>query len=192
MAGGNTEALYTTEDFRREVKVKDFIDRFIDVPRIKGYCRNCPRYCKVWSCPEHEFDPMLYWKIFDTFDIICRRINMPAELTDKTYSPEELEKVIDQVFFAERKNFASMLRGMEEEYSISLHAGFCDVCGKENCARREGKPCRFPKKRRYSVESLGGDVVKIADELFGIPLDWPGNGRLPKYFMLVGGLLKMK
>ena len=47
----------------------------------------------------------------------------------------------------------------------------------------------FPELIRYSVESLGGDVVKLLRDAFHVDILWAQNGRLPEYFMLVGGLL---
>ncbi len=180
---------YTTEDYRKDVDLKDFIKNCVDVERIKNFCKSCPRYCKVWSCPEHSFDPLLYWKTFSSFTLILRKIILPPELTGRVFTPEEQAYIYEKVFFAERKNFSNMLRGEETDKSISLHVGGCDLCGEANCARREGKPCRFPKKRRYSIESLGGDVVKTSELYFNMPLLWPKDGRLPEYLMLVGGLL---
>ena len=182
---------YTAEDIRKTADLEGFIKNYIDPPRINGYCRTCPKYCKVWSCPEHDFDPVQYWKVFSTLELWCRKITLDSFLTDKTWTPEELTRLIEVIFFGERKEMGKTLRSLETERSISLSAGHCDICGADNCARREGKPCRFPKERRYSIESLGGDVTKITEELFGLPLEWPGNGKLPKYFLLVGGILAM-
>ena len=53
-----------------------------------------------------------------------------------------------------------------------------------------GKPCVHPDEMRYSIESLGGDVVKTAAELLGTEIKWAASGELPEYFLLVGGLLE--
>jgi predicted metal-binding protein len=96
---------------------------------------------------------------------------------------------------AEVKNkITEELFAMEEEYpgSISLSAGSCSVCGPENCTRTDGKPCRYPEKMRYSIESIGGNVGKTVSKLLGIELEWIEEGKIPSYFVLVGGLLKKK
>ena len=84
------------------------------------------------------------------------------------------------------------LFAMEAEHpgSISLSAGSCSICGKENCTRPQGKPCRYPDKLRYSIESIGGNVGKTVHDFLGIPLEWIEAGQVPRYFVLVGGLLK--
>ena len=182
---------YDTMDFHKTLEVADFVKNCVDVERVKGYCKTCPNYCKVWSCPEHDFNPLLYWSLFHEMELYGRKIILAENLTERTFSSEEQLEILNQIFFKERKHFLDMLRGLETEKSISLHVGYCDLCGKDNCARKEGKPCRFPKKKRFSVESLGGDVVKAAELYFNIPLCWVSNGRLPEYFMLVGALLKI-
>ncbi len=183
--------VYEIEDKERDVELKGFIADCVDVERIKSYCKECPRYCKVWSCPEHDFDPFLYWKLFSGLRIYFRKLILPEELTCLSLSKEEQAKIIDAIFFKERKHFNDQLRALETPESISLHVGHCDVCGKENCARRIGKPCRFPKKKRYSMESLGADVMIVSEKYFGEKLQWTTPDKLPEFFSLVGGILQM-
>ena len=83
---------------------------------------------------------------------------------------------------------------LEERYpgSVSLSAGCCSLCRPEGCGRASGLACRYPQKMRYSIESLGGNVGLTVSKLMGIELEWVTEGRLPSYFVLVGGLLKRK
>ena len=73
----------------------------------------------------------------------------------------------------------------EEDYSWTY-----EYDGKGNCTRPEGKPCRYPEKMRYSIESIGGNVGKTVSKLLGIELEWIQDGKVPSYFVLCGGLLK--
>ena len=72
--------------------------------------------------------------------------------------------------------------------SISLSAGSCHRC-KNGCTRTQEKPCRFPEKMRYSIESLGGNVGLTIEKLMGIKLEWIEEGKLSHHFVLVCGLL---
>ena len=182
--------VYRVEEYETEAELAEFIGECVDVPRIRGYCMQCPRYCKVWSCPEHDFDPLLYWKLFSSLTLYLRKLILPKELTDMTLTREEQAMVVDAVFFRERKSFAGKLRALETDKSIPLHVGHCDLCGVDDCARKDGLPCRHPKLKRFSMESLGADVTKAAEKYFGETLQWNAPGKLPEYFMLVGGLLK--
>ena len=81
---------------------------------------------------------------------------------------------------------------LEKEFpgSVSLSAGSCGMCRGGGCTRPEGKPCRFPEKMRFSIESLGGNVGLTVSRLMGIELEWMEEGKMPSYFVLVGGLMK--
>ena len=82
-----------------------------------------------------------------------------------------------------------MEREKEFPESVSLSAGSCDLCKEEGCTRKDGKPCRYPDKLRYSIESLGGDVGRTVSKLMGYELEWVEEGKVPSYYVLVGGLL---
>ena len=60
------------------------------------------------------------------------------------------------------------MKEKEQPGSEGLLGGACDICGLGNCARQQGKPCRFPQYMRHNLESLGGDVMKIAKDFFDI------------------------
>lgn len=64
------------------------------------------------------------------------------------------------------------------------------MCKGEGCSRPLGEPCRRPGDMRYSIESIGGNVGLTVSKLMGIELEWVQEGKLPSYFVLVGGLLK--
>ena len=80
-------------------------------------------------------------------------------------------------------------RELQIDGSQSLSAGSCRICGYDNCARKNGEPCWFPDRLRYSIESLGGNVGLTCTKLLGLPLQWVEEGIVPDYFVLVGGLL---
>ena len=42
---------------------------------------------------------------------------------------------------------------------------------------------------RYSIESLGGEVDRAIEEIFGYEILYAHDGKLPKYLIFVGGLL---
>jgi len=59
-------------------------------------------------------------------------------------------------------------------------AGGCDVC--KDCAAKDNQPCRFPEKRRYSMEGSRMDIVKMSMK-FNMTYN-AGNHKLG-YFMMV-------
>ena len=174
--------MYTIERSEKTIKVKDYIENYVNVEEFLEYCKECKNYKAIWSCPSYDFAPEDYWNKYDEFLVIARKIIFGPNV-DVQRSFEIMHEVKDDMSLE--------LYEMEKEYpgSISLSAGSCSMC-KEGCTRTEGKSCRYPDLMRYSIESLGGNVGKTVSKLMGYELEWVEEGKLPSYFVLVGGLLK--
>ena len=91
-----------------------------------------------------------------------------------------------------KEDMSRELYEMEKQHpgSVSLSAGSCSMCREEGCTRSKGEPCRHPNLMRYSIESVGGNVGLTVSKLMGYELEWVEEGKVPSYFVLVGGLLK--
>ncbi|MBR5128978.1 MAG: DUF2284 domain-containing protein [Firmicutes bacterium] len=174
--------MYNIERSEKTIKVDEYIKGYVNVEEFLQYCKECKNYEAVWSCPSYNFNPEDYWKEYDEFLIVARKIIFGPDV-DVARSFEIMYEVKDDM--------SRELYELEKEYpgSISLSAGSCSMC-KEGCTRIEGLPCRYPDLMRYSIESLGGNVGKTVSKLMGYELEWVEEGKLPSYFVLVGGLLK--
>ncbi|MCJ7648379.1 MAG: DUF2284 domain-containing protein, partial [Candidatus Lokiarchaeota archaeon] len=55
-----------------------------------------------------------------------------------------------------------------------LWDGYCRICFKEgkNCTYDDGIPCRYPDKKRFSMEAVGIDVDKTVKNV-NIEIEWP-------------------
>lgn len=175
--------MYTLEKFEKRIPVEDYIRDYVNVQEFLDCCRKCPAFDKVWSCPGFDFEPEDYWRAYDSFYILGYKINFEGAVSEER-SLEILAEVKDKV--------SEELFEMESARpgSVSLSAGSCSVCGKGNCTKPLGRPCRYPEKMRHSIESLGGNVGKTVHDLLGIELEWIEEGKAPSYFVLVGGLLE--
>lgn len=175
--------MYSTEKFTKEIAVKDYIRDYVNVAEFLEYCKQCPNYGTVWSCPPYDFDAADFWTPYETFYITATKINF-APGTTLQESGEIMQEVKEQM--------SRELYELEERYpgSVSLSAGCCRLCRPDGCGRASGLSCRYPQKMRYSIESLGGNVGLTVSKLMGIELEWVTEGKLPSYFVLVGGLLK--
>lgn len=178
-----------TETKKLEVPVKEFTEGFVDFKRTEKLCSACPGYGKTWACPPYSFDPDEVWTKYGTLRLIVKIVGIPKEETEKLRSEKELAEAYEELIEPVRAELMDELYRMEAETpgSLALSAGGCGLCGE--CTRGSGAPCRFPDKMRWSVESLGGDVLKCLEEYFGIKVGWAENGRLPDKYHLVGGLL---
>lgn len=175
--------MYNLERFEKEISLPLYLEHYVNVEEFLQYCKACPNYNKLWSCPAYDFNPEDYWGRYRTLTILGYKINFAPDITEKR-SMEIMAEVKNKI--------TEELFAMEEKFpeSMSLSAGSCSECGPDACTRTEGLPCRYPEKMRYSIESLGGNVGKTVHKLLGIELEWIEEGKLPSYFVLVGGLLK--
>ncbi|HCT91047.1 MAG TPA: metal-binding protein [Lachnospiraceae bacterium] len=180
---------YTVERYEADVPVEEYMEACVDVPTFLECCKQCGNYGKVWSCPSYDFEPEDYWRKYGNLHLIGVKICFPTEMTEKTYKKEELDTLVQETLWAEKKKLSEELMEMEQENpgSVSLSAGSCLNC--KQCARLTGEPCRFPDKMRYSIESIGGNVGLTVTKYLKQELIWMEEGRLPEHFILVCGLL---
>lgn len=180
---------YTTEMKEADIASADYVEKYVRADEFIKYCRACPNFGRIWSCPEYDFDTRDYFRKHRMLKVIGMKIIYSPEDREKTYTRDEMMEVIAGSMRVERKAFDRYLRKLEEETGgTALNAGSCILCP-EGCTRPEGKPCRFPDKRRYSLESLGADITATIGDLLGIELKWDREGKLPEYYTLVAGLL---
>lgn len=180
-----------TERFENTVSVEEYMEKCVNVPEFLEYCKQCNNYGTVWSCPPFHFQPEDYWKKYRKFHIVGMKIYLPEKLLVGTYTKEERAEIFEKILYPKKEELNEELFAMEKEYpgSVSVSGGSCRQCGEGNCARKEDAPCRFPEKMRYSVEALGGNVGLTVTKYLYQELQWIEEGKLPEYFMLVGGLL---
>ncbi len=182
--------MYTTKRYEATIPVSDYLEGYVDVDTFLECCRACPNYDGKWSCPSYDFDVIEYWKKYQTLDLTAIKIIFDGEYAGKEFPEEEIQRITDVSVMEMKRELSKELLLREEEVpgSVSLSAGSCILC-KDGCSRKEGKPCRFPDKMRYSIESLGGNVGLTISKLMGIELEWIEAGKLPHHFVLVCGLL---
>lgn len=170
---------YTVQALSVEVPVGDYVQTCVDVEKFLGFCRECGNYGTRWSCPPFDFDPLTLWRRFRILRLSARVLT-PQPGTDIPALLEgmrrEKERLLDELLAQEAANAGS----------LALSAGTCNFC--ETCTRPEELPCRNPARMRYSIEALGGDVGRTAEQYLHRPLLWIKGDQLPEYLMLVGGL----
>lgn len=182
--------MYTTTLHQASISVPEFIEKFVDVPTFLEACKACPNYEHIWSCPPYDFDVLEYWNRYTTLELIAVKILFDKEITDKIYTKEEMDSIINKVIPVEKQKLTHQLLAAEKEHpgSISLSAGNCSAC-EIGCTRPCGVPCRNPEGMRYSIESLGGNVGLTIEKLLGLHLEWMEENHMPHHFVLVCGLL---
>ncbi len=178
-----------TVDLKKELPCADFIKDYVDIPRFLGCCAACPGFGRTWACPPYDFDPMDIWRSYSTILLYAKKVLIPPEERERQRTEDELRADYEAILSPVKAGLLEELFAMERERegSLALSAGGCSEC--ESCTRPEGLPCRLPERKRYSVESLGGDVLKASEELLGERILWAENGSMPPYFIIMGALL---
>lgn len=158
---------------------KEAILKFYEPVRVEGYCKSCPKYNKLWSCPPHDFDALSYLESYDYVLLVGEKIV-------RNEKPQTIIS-INSYFQEVRRELGDHLIKLSEAHDIEvLIAGNCYLC--DECLRREGKSCRYNEKMKYSLESIGFMVGDIASELLGIDLEWPEPGEESPSLMTVGAI----
>lgn len=169
-----------------DVDVEEFIEKYVDIERFMGLCKDCENYGKNWNCPPFDFDVMDIWNSFNKLKIIAFKLDFSDEELNMEYSDKELEFILKRL---ERMKVRLMndIYALEDENSLGLFFGNCNLCMK--CTREFGMPCKMPFKMRYSIESLGGNVDQLIEDVFGFKILYAKDNRLPEYLIFVGGVL---
>lgn len=180
--------MYRLEEYKNMTTIDNYLKDYVDVEGFLIFCKACECYGKVWSCPPYDFDPQEYWKKYKYIYIIGTKMTFVTNAADNEMGKEEAVQYIKQEYHTVKEFLSEKMRELEKKYpgGISLSAGNCNICSK--CTKPTGKACRYPDELRYSIESLGGNVIKTAEELLGIELKW-SDGKLPEYLTLVNGFL---
>ena len=179
---------YTVTSKQVVVSAADFIRRYRDVERFEAFCKQCPSYGKVWTCPPFDFDPRTVSDGYNTVTLMATTIEFDeaTRAACKTAEQSSLagREAMEQVW----KVLLPRLYEMERQTPGSRCFTFrCSLCP-EGCSRPEGKPCRHPGQMRHSLESVGFDIVAMARDLLDIDLEWSSDGTLPKHLSLITAL----
>jgi predicted metal-binding protein len=166
----------------------EFTDIVFDT-KVQEYCNNpnyrCPHYGHSWSCPPEA--PYLEEKVskFERFFLVYFELDLNDYVKKiKAKHPRRREKRIRSAIYHDNfvrdsleKEILKFIDEYKENYQerIVLWDGFCRICyNKEDkhCTYDSGEPCRYPDRKRHSMEAVGinvNDTVKNLD----IKLEWP-------------------
>lgn len=164
---------YLTQKSFKIIPVKDLFEHYFP-EEVEGYCKNCPNYNRIWSCPPHDFSALDYLKSYDYALVIGNRIRS---------NHPEIEEL--DCFQKARREIGNQLIQLNKDYEVEvLIAGNCYQC--ENCNRESGSACVHKENMKYSLESIGFKVGDITDKILNEPLSWGKNGQASESLMTVG------
>ena len=179
---------YSVEFRKSSMPMADFRRRYQDRKKFIAYCRECPRYDTVWSCPPLGFDADEYLKRFSWMSVVGAKIVLSQEVIEAADTAEKVKDTGWKIISKVKLELEDKMRQLEGQVSgsVALSSGGCNLC--KECSRKEGKPCRMPEKMRHSLDAFGFDLSAITKEMLGIEILWCRD-RLPEYFTLIHGLM---
>ena len=179
---------YFVEYRKSSMLLTSFRQKYQNREKYMAYCRECPRYNTVWSCPPLAFDVGAYLGRFAWVNVLCAKIVPSSRVITDADTPEKIKAVGWEMLLSVKLDMEEKLRRLEKSLpgSVSLSSGGCNLC--KACSRRDGIPCRQPDKMRYSLDAFGFDLTAITKDMFDIDILWCKE-RLPDYFTLIHGIL---
>jgi len=140
-------------------------------PRVNFKCQVplCKYYGRSHICPPRVMDAEKFAKVLARYSFaILVQISLPAKemgADREKMVHEQVKKLNEIVAKLERDAFLFGYR-----FAAGLGGGPCPLC--EECSAIVGEDCRFPFQARPSMEALGIDVIKTAENA-GMPIDLP-------------------
>lgn len=180
---------YTLTTKEATIGADEFIRRYRDVERFEAFCKQCPSYGRVWSCPPFDFDARSVSDGFKTVILMGTVIEFDEQTRAACTTAEQSSAVSREAMEGVWKDLLPHLYEKECDTPGSRCFTFRCVLCPEGCMRPEGKPCRHPEMMRHSLESVGFDIVAMTRDLLGIELEWSTDGSLPHYLTLVTALM---
>lgn len=188
------ERSYTLEEHQKTLPIKEYYDKYVDFQKTEKACKVCDQYNRNWSCPPFENNILEVWDNYSKIDLILMQLNYNEFITENSFSKGDIDIILNITLYNEKRKMLQRLnkltREVEEyENAMILSTGYCNIC--PECTRINNKPCRYPKNKLYSMESLGALVSKTTEEVFNIDIKWidTDNGKFPSYLTLLMGLL---
>lgn len=171
------------------LSAEEYIRDYRDPEKFISFCQQCERYNNCWACPPFDFNTTAYISGFKQAHIIGTKILFSSSIRENCTTIEQRKALSLQAIEATRKIIDSQLLFLEHEYpgSLVFYAGTCHLCPSGSCTRGKQHPCRYPRKIRHSLESMGFDIGKTTSELLHIELQWSNDAQLPEYLTLVSG-----
>lgn len=141
--------------------------------------KGCKNYNSKYTCPPFSPEFHKYLKDYKELEMILIKFDL-NQLSKNNYILPLKLKIANAILKSKIENI------LKDKFSLS--SGACRLC--HPCQKQLNKPCRYPEKRHYSLESLGVDCNELSKKLFNIELKWYKNKTLPEYTCVMGAIPK--
>lgn len=174
-------------------RITYLMDKYYDCPKIQGYCKECPNYSKYWSCPPFVFDEAIFLKEYKYIHLIGRQFEIPREDIQNICHSDEIDAYCQEKLDITKAMTWKTLLEIEHDIpkTLGLIPGSCFICEARGieCSRKLNQPCHHKGLMRFSLESLGFNVVDLVKYEVGITIKWPESQCLPDVLTYVAAIL---
>ncbi|MBP2634389.1 MAG: hypothetical protein H6Q72_296 [Firmicutes bacterium] len=180
--------MYHTTITTNSLPMPEFIKRYQEQEKFMAYCKECPNYNTLWSCPPLQFAANDLLQGFNYINLVAVKVIYDKETIKLADTPEKVKEITTCSLREVKSKLAEAILALEGEFpgGVGLASGGCHLC--EHCTRPDDLLCRMPEKMRYSLDSFGFDLTAITAELLQIELKWTHSG-LPEYYTLIHALM---
>jgi len=177
--------MYKLEFKTGVIEINELIGKYCFPDKFMEFCKVCPEYNKVWSCPPLDINPPEYLREYDYAVVMGTKIKYAPDFIEKSKGDIEVAKTTVYDISVKVRNALLHTEGRRQNIK-AIAPGSCNIC--RPCQRAFAKRCKYPEKMRYSFDSFGVDLTEIAENLLGTKLLWVKDG-LPEYHMLISAFL---
>lgn len=167
----------------QEVPIMDSITRLSACGNCAGYNGTCPIYSPYLANFIGERKLLLFVFVFDYFYMI-------RSLTKNFTEDFNVRPSIRITNLRSKSRTGKIFKIISEKFKgFNLFLGSCGSC--RHCSVLKKDKCKFPKRRTFSLESVGVDCEQIHLNLYGSHLSWYYRGSLllPNYMVRYCGIL---
>jgi predicted metal-binding protein len=171
---------------KHNLKIESY-SGFIETSKVKvdkgcfdKMCKEgCANFGRKYSCP--PCSPLFNTHVKEKY-LFVLLLKLDLDQFDSSYR-EYLKLQAGNAVL--KSKIEKVMRALEGDGKF-LATGSCRLC--KPCKLKLKKPCKYPEKRRYSLESTGVDCDWLSKELFNVPMLWYKDKKAPKYTSVICGL----
>lgn len=156
----------------------------VDKKLFTEMCRTgCSNYNNKYCCPPHSPEFTSHIGNHDRLLLVMVKIDLD-QLAQAKYKEYHKVRMTNTII---KSRIEKVMRSLEGESGTKfMSTGACRLC--KPCQKKLSRPCKHPQEMRFSLEALGADCNKLAQDAFGKPLLWYEKKHAPAYTAVICAL----
>lgn len=156
----------------------------VNKPLFTKMCeQGCSNYNNKHCCPPHTPEFSCHVGSYRRLLLVMARIEID-QLAATTYNEYHKVRMTNTII---KSRIEKVMRSLEKSSGTKfMSTGACRLC--KPCQKKIGKTCKHPQEMRFSLEALGADCNRLAEEVFGMPLLWYKEKHAPEYTAVICAL----